>query len=47
MFAGGALGQLIGVNMNPAFSRHSLCKTCDRAKLHKIGAVKQYWSQLS
>jgi hypothetical protein len=43
MFASGGLTSVISKNMDPQFSRESLCKTCDRAKLHKIGQVKQYW----
>ena len=43
MFASGGLAALIGENMIPRFSRESLCKTCDRAKLHRPGANRQYW----
>jgi Iron-sulfur cluster-binding domain len=42
MFASGGLARLISENMTPRFSRDSLCKTCDRAKLHGVGATKQY-----
>ncbi len=43
MFSAGGLARLIGENMAPRFSRDSLCKTCDRAKVHNVGATKQYW----
>ncbi len=43
MFASGSLARLVAENMTPRFSRDSLCKTCDRAKLHGIGATKQFW----
>ncbi len=43
MFASGGLAPLIGENMIPRFSRDSLCKTCDRAKLHRPGPSRQYW----
>jgi Iron-sulfur cluster-binding domain len=43
MFASGGLAPLIGENMTPRFSRDSLCKTCDRAKVHRVGPTRQYW----
>jgi hypothetical protein len=44
MFASGGIASLHAANMDPEFSRKSLCKTCDRAKVHRLGAVKQYWA---
>jgi len=43
MFSSGGLARLIGENMSPRFSRESLCKTCDRARVHRIGSTKQFW----
>ena len=43
MYASGGLSRLISANMDPTFSRNSLCKTCDRAKPHSVGPVKQFW----
>ena len=43
MYASGGLSRLIAENMNPAFSRKSLCKTCDRAKSYSVGPVKHFW----
>jgi hypothetical protein len=43
MFASSGLATLISENMDPRFSHKSLCKSCDRAKPHRIGPVKQYW----
>jgi hypothetical protein len=43
MYASGGLSQLISENMDPTFSRNSLCKTCDRAKPYSIGPAKHFW----
>jgi iron-sulfur cluster protein len=43
MFAGKGLAKLVSENMNPRFSRDSLCKTCHRAKVHHTGPLKQFW----
>jgi Radical SAM superfamily/Iron-sulfur cluster-binding domain len=43
MFAGPGLARLVAANMTPGFSRESLCKTCDRAKIHRVGPQKQFW----
>jgi hypothetical protein len=43
MFASGGLAALLAENMRPRFSTASLCKTCDRARPWRIGAVRQYW----
>ena len=43
MFAGPGLARLVAENMMPRFSRDSLCKTCDRAKVHRLGPLKQFW----
>jgi hypothetical protein len=43
MYDSGGLSQLIRENMDPTFSRKSLCKTCDRAKPYSIGPVKHFW----
>lgn len=43
MYASGGLSRLISANMDPTFSRNSLCKTCDRAKPYSVGPVKQFW----
>jgi Iron-sulfur cluster-binding domain len=43
MYASGGLSRLIAENMDPVFSRKSLCKTCDRAKSYSVGPVKHFW----
>jgi hypothetical protein len=43
MFAGPGLARLSAENMMPRFSHDSLCKTCDRAKVHRLGPLKQFW----
>jgi hypothetical protein len=43
MYASGGLAQLMADNMDPTFSRKSLCKTCDRAKPYSVGPVKHFW----
>jgi hypothetical protein len=43
MFGSAPLGALVRENMTPVFSNQSLCKTCDRAKLHFIGPTRQFW----
>jgi hypothetical protein len=43
MYASGGLARLISENMDPTFSRKSLCKTCDRAKSYSVGPVKHFW----
>jgi hypothetical protein len=43
MFAGPSFGRLTAENMMPRFSRDSLCKTCDRAKVHRVGPLKHFW----
>jgi len=43
MFSSPRMGELVRENMTPRFSNQSLCKTCDRAKLHFIGPTRQYW----
>jgi hypothetical protein len=43
MYASGGLARLIAENMDPSFSRKSLCKTCDRARLHSVGPIKHFW----
>lgn len=43
MFRGAGLSRLIAENMDPNFSRESLCKTCDRATVYSVGSRKQFW----
>jgi sulfatase maturation enzyme AslB (radical SAM superfamily) len=43
MYASGGLARLMSENMDPTFSRKSLCKTCDRAKPYSVGPAKQFW----
>ena len=43
MYASAGLSRLISENMDPNFSRNSLCKTCDRAKPYHVGAAKHFW----
>ncbi|WP_428488211.1 hypothetical protein [Rhodopila sp.] len=43
MLASGRLARLVGENIDPRFSRNSLCKICDWAKLHHVQAVRQFW----
>jgi sulfatase maturation enzyme AslB (radical SAM superfamily) len=43
MYASGGLARLISENMDPTFSRKSLCKTCDRARPYTVGPVKHFW----
>jgi hypothetical protein len=43
MYGSGGLSRLISENMDPTFSRKSLCKTCDRAKPYSVGPTKQFW----
>ena len=43
MFASPAMGKLMAENMMPRFSRESLCKTCDRATVHRPGMSKLIW----
>lgn len=43
MFASGGLARLISENMTPRFSRDSLCKTCDRAKVYRPGERRMFW----
>jgi hypothetical protein len=43
MFSGAGLGQLMAENMIPRYSDGSLCKSCDRAKSHRLGALRQFW----
>ncbi len=43
MFAGPGLSRLAAENMMPRFSHDSLCKTCHRATVHRVGPVKQFW----
>ena len=43
MFAGPGLAQLVAENMKLGFSRASLCKTCDFARVHRVGPTKEYW----
>lgn len=43
MFASGGLAKLVSENMTPRFSPDSLCKSCDRAKPHRLGPATQFW----
>lgn len=43
MYSSGGLARLMRENMDPNFSRASLCKTCDRARPHSLGTGKQFW----
>jgi hypothetical protein len=43
MYASGGLARLMSENMDPTFSRKSLCKTCDRAKPYRVGPTKHFW----
>jgi hypothetical protein len=43
IFSGGAIGELQSVNMRPAFSERSLCKSCDRARVLRVGTRKHFW----
>ncbi|MCW2284826.1 sulfatase maturation enzyme AslB (radical SAM superfamily) [Rhodoblastus acidophilus] len=44
MFASGGLSALQAENMQPRFSKESLCKTCDRATLVKVGDSHLMWT---
>jgi len=43
MFSSGGMSSLIAENMTPRFSENSLCKTCDRAKLHRLIHTNLFW----
>ena len=47
MFSGPGLARLVAENMKPGFSRESLCKSCNRAKLHQVSPSKQFWESPS
>ena len=43
VFASVRLAHLVSENMKPGFSGKSLCKRCDRASVHHVGAARQFW----